>query len=197
MTPLGSLQRQITSLELRNEALLQRAVDAEQVMAAFARGEVDAVALEGSATPVLLHAAQEKLRASQHLLRAIFDGALDPMVLTDGDARYVDANPAACELFALPLQQLIGRSASEFLGAELLSEAAYLGFRAQGHRRGSCELKRADGSRRLVEFSSVSSVSPGLDMHVLRDVTDRIAADAAVQRSEARFRTLPVEACCT
>jgi len=184
------LERRVASLQLRNEELLQRAVNAEQVMAAFVRGEVDAVAVEASATPVLLHAAQEKLRANQHLLRAIFDGALDPMVLSDGDGRYVDANPSACELFALPLQQLLGRSATEFVGTELLSEAAYLDFREQGHMRGSCELLRLDGSRRLLEFSSVSSVSPGIDLHVLRDITDRSAAETAVQRSEARFRTL-------
>jgi PAS domain S-box-containing protein len=184
------LQRELASLRLRNEELLQRAVDAEQVMAAFARGEIDSVALEASATPVLLHAAQEKLLASQHLLRAIFDGALEPMVLTDRDARYVDANPAACELFALPLAQLIGRSVVELVGTELVSEAAYAGFRAQGHRRGSFELQRPGGSRRMVEFSSVSNVSPGLDLHVMRDVTDHHLAVEALRTSEAELRLL-------
>ena len=181
------LHRELALLRLRNEELLQRTADAEQVMTAFARGEVDAVALEASATPVLLHAAQEKLLASQNLLRAIFDGALEPMVLTDGDARYVDANPAACELFALPLAQLIGRSVADLVGTELVSEAAYPGFRAQGHGRGSFELQRPGGSRRLMEFSSVSNVSPGLDLHVMRDITERVQAEETSRESHHRL----------
>ena len=68
LAAVDSLRRRLASLELHNEALLRRAVEAEQVMNAFVRAEVDAVVLETLATPVLLHAAQAKLRSSQRLL---------------------------------------------------------------------------------------------------------------------------------
>jgi hypothetical protein len=74
-------RREIESLRQRNEQLERRAVEAEQAIAAFAYGEVDAVTLETSATPVLLHVAQDSLRRNEQLLRAIFDGALDAMLL--------------------------------------------------------------------------------------------------------------------
>jgi PAS domain S-box-containing protein len=184
------LHREIETLQMRNEALLRRALDAEHVMEAFAHGEVDAVTLGASATPVLLRAAQESQRASQQLLRAIFDGAMEPMVLTNADRKYVDANSAACELYGFPLDQLIGRSVAEFIGPELTDDTAYRRLREQGHMRGRFTLERRDGTQRLLEFSSVANVSPGLDLSVMRDITERNAMEAAVARSEARFRTL-------
>lgn len=65
----GDLHREIESLRKLNDELLRRALSAEQGMAAFARGEVDAVRLEASATPVLLLAAQESLRRNEQLLQ--------------------------------------------------------------------------------------------------------------------------------
>ena len=38
--------------------------------------------------------------------RAIFVHALDPMLVADNDARYVDANPAACEWLGLSIEEL-------------------------------------------------------------------------------------------
>ncbi len=38
---------------------------------------------------------------SDEVFRALFEGALDSMLLADDDARYVDANPAACVFLGL------------------------------------------------------------------------------------------------
>ena len=183
------LRRENASLTARNEDLLRRAAAAEQGMVALARGEVDAVGTEGSATPVLLLAAQEGLRRNEQLLRAIFDGALEPMVLTDHQGEYVDANPAACELYGLTRDQLIGRNFADVAGAELASEASYRAFREHGRMRGQFTFTRAGVTRHL-EYSSVSNVAPGLDLSVMRDVTERQAAEDLVRRSEGRFRAL-------
>ncbi len=187
---VSDLQDQLKTLHAQNEELRQRALDAEQRLAAFVRGEVDAVRLDASATPVLLVAAQEKLRSSHQLLRAIFDGALEPMVLTDAAGRYVGANRAACDLYGVPREQLVGRHRSDLGAAAVADETSGVGFRERGHMRGTFTLERADGTRRALEFSSVSNVAPGLDLSVMVDVTDRVAAQAALERSEARFRTL-------
>ncbi|HEY0465745.1 MAG TPA: PAS domain S-box protein [Polyangiaceae bacterium] len=69
MSELEDLRGENDSLRGRSQQLLRRALDAEQALDAFARGEVDAVALESSVTPVLLHAAQEDLRDSEQALR--------------------------------------------------------------------------------------------------------------------------------
>jgi two-component system, cell cycle sensor histidine kinase and response regulator CckA len=69
VTELEDLRRENDSLRERDQHLLRRALDAEQALDALARGEVDAVVLESSVTPVLLHAAQEELRYSEQALR--------------------------------------------------------------------------------------------------------------------------------
>ncbi len=164
--------------------------EANETIRALAKGEIDTILPDGMATPVLLHQAQQKLRRSEQLLRAVFDGALEPMVLTDGDGRYVDANRAACELYGLPLEQLTGRGMAEFTGADGVDDAAYESFREQGYMRGRFVLDRSNGSRRMLEYSAVSNVAPGLDLSVMRDITDRTAAEDALRRNESLFRAV-------
>jgi PAS domain S-box-containing protein len=167
----GGLRRQVESLQVQNEELLRRALDAEDVVAAFARGEIDTVTFQGSEKPMLLRAAQEEHERSEQLLRAVFDGALDAMLLTDDENRYVDANPAACELIGLPREQLLGRSITDFIVPGFDAAAAFQAFREQGSMQGQVPLRRPDGSERIVEYSSVASVARGLHLSVLRDIT--------------------------
>ncbi len=184
------LRRVNAALRKHNLQLQRRAEDAEQALAAIARGEVDAVTVAGTTTPVLLQAAQASLRHSELLLRSVFDGALDAMLLADDVGVYVDANPAACELFGLPRAQLLGRSIAEFAAPGYDGAAAYQAFRTHGHVRGRFPLIRPDGGRRELDYSAVAGVAPGLNLSVLRDITDRIEAEAALRRSETRFRAM-------
>jgi two-component system, cell cycle sensor histidine kinase and response regulator CckA len=173
-----------------NGQLERRAVEAEQAIAAFAHGEVDAVTLEASATPVLLQGAQDSLRRNEQLLRAIFDGALDAMLLADDEGSYIDANHAACALFQAPREKLMGRNISELAAPDGPGEAARLAVEGDGHRRGSFLLERADGSRRMLDCRARRDVLPGLHLYVLRDITEQVASEDAVRRSEAHFRAV-------
>jgi PAS domain S-box-containing protein len=190
VSEVATLQRALDSLRQEHEQLQRRAADAEQAVAAFARGEVDAVTLADSATPLLLHAAQDELRKSEHLLRAIFDGAGDAMLLADDGGRYLAANVAACELFQRPSAEIVGHTISELAIPAHETDAALVALRKSSHTGAHFPLERPDGSRRLLDYSAVPNVAPGLHLSVLRDVTDRIAADDAVRRSEALFRAV-------
>ncbi len=186
----GDLLRQIEALRESNVHLQRRTADAEQALAALAGGEVDAVMVEASATPVLLHAAQATLRRSEQLLRAVFDGTMDAMLLADDRGVYLDANQAACALFQVPRGELIGRSISEFAGPEYDAEAAYRVFQRDGQMRGVFPLLRPDGTVRTLDYSARANVVPGLHLSVLRDVTDQLAAVDGLRRSEALFRAV-------
>lgn len=86
------------SLRQEIAELREQLADAEETVRALTNREVDAVATEAGVPPVLLRGAQEQLREDEHLLRAVFDGALDAMLLADDRGFYVQANAAACEL---------------------------------------------------------------------------------------------------
>src|SRR4051812_34103729 len=96
-------------LRRENESLRVELARARQALAAIAEGQIDAVASATTGTPLLLRAAQEELRANRHLLRAVFDGITDALLLIDANGTLVDVNPAACALFGLAKKELLGR----------------------------------------------------------------------------------------
>ena len=169
------------ALQLEVDDLRHRLADAEQAVRALSGGEVDAIAKEAGETPLLLKAAQEKLREREHQLRAIFDGALDAMLLADDAGNYKDVNPAACKLFGVSREELLSRNIQDF-GAE--KDGPLDAWRVRdGHSSGQSRLARADGEKRDIEFSSTANVLPGLHLVVLRDLTER-------RRAESRFESM-------
>ncbi|MDB4937020.1 MAG: histidine kinase [Labilithrix sp.] len=171
-------------LRHRNEELERRLSVAEQMVLALASGQLDSVAAGEGGTPLLLRVAQAKLREREQILRAIFDSALDAMLLCDDRGRSVDANPAACKLFGLAYHSLLGRSIAELAAPGYAPAVEWNAFLAQGSLRGDFPLLRPDGERRELEFSAVANVIPGLHLSVLRDVTERKQADEELRKSQ-------------
>ncbi|HSO31477.1 MAG TPA: PAS domain S-box protein, partial [Labilithrix sp.] len=164
----------IADLERRNEEL------ARQV-----------ATLQAASTPNLL-AAQAKLQQSQHVLRSVFDGVLDAITLADDAGRLVDANPAACELFGLPQEQVLGRSLVELLSSEHVPPERWESFLREGRRRSHLELPRADGTARSLDTAGVANIVPGIHLVVFRDVTELAARDHALR--ETRYLLEEAEA---
>ena len=113
------------------------------------------------------------LRASEELFRAVFDRAGDALLIADDEGRWVDVNPAACEL--------LGRSREELLALRV-GEASHDGERAadvfdqlleQGEAAGTYVVLRADGTTREVEYLARANVLPGRHLTLVRDVTER------------------------
>ena len=183
MTELDQLRRDNAVLAEYNTRLLRRAVHAEQAVEAFARGEVDAVASESSTTPVMLRVAQEQVRESRQLLRAIFDGALDAIVLADDDGTFLDANPAASKLFGLRHVELLGCRIADFMPYPGGGLADFAELRTRGYMVGVFPIRLRDGTTRTLEHRAVANVMPGKHLSILRDVSDRVAADAELRAS--------------
>jgi HTH-type transcriptional regulator, bacterioopsin transcriptional activator and related proteins len=79
---------------------------------------------------------------------AIFEYSLDPMLVAADDARYIDANPAACEFFGLSRAELCARRVVDFAppAAKAQFDAVWKLFLRAGQPRG--ELTRPREARR-------------------------------------------------
>jgi len=177
-------------LQRENAALREQLSDAKQALEAMARGEVDAVAAADAGMPVLLRAAQEELRSSRALLRAVFDGSIDALLLVDDRGTYVDANVAAAALFGVPREKLLGANARDHAPHGFDVGVRLHALLESGRLKEQLPLTRADGTLRVLELSAVANVAPGLHLLTLHDVSERVAAEDALRRSEVRFRAM-------
>ena len=145
---------------------------------------------DGSHSPTLLRAAQDTLRDSQHLLRSVFDASMDALLLVNHHGHFEDANPAACTLFGLPREKLLGRTLMEFAAPGYAAGAPSRAFVERGSMERTFPLVRPDGALRVLDYRTVANVAPGLHLSALRDITDRHAAEDALRRNEKLFRAV-------
>jgi signal transduction histidine kinase/CheY-like chemotaxis protein len=69
-------------------------------------------------------------------------------------------------------------------------EEAWRAFLARGYAHGQLRLTHSDGTRFVVEYRAKANILPGLHISVLRDVTDRSAAQRALRENEQAQRFL-------
>lgn len=131
---------------------------------------------------------ERMLAERERQLSALFESAIDAMIVTDDEGHIVEANPAATDLFGLPREQLLGRTAEEFAERGVDVPKMRERFIRQGKMSGEFRLVRPDGKARELDFRATASFLPGRHLSVLRDVTDK-------KRLEERLRhTLKMEA---
>lgn len=112
------------------------------------------------------------LERQEQKFRAVFEEAFDAMVITDDNGVCTDANPAACDLFGVAKDELLGRAIEEFTPEDDGSEAAWQDLQQSDHDWERLPLVRADGERRVVEFTATQGILPDRNLAVLRDVTE-------------------------
>jgi PAS domain S-box-containing protein len=137
-------------------------------------GEV--VGITGSAMDIT------DIRTRQEQLRAIFEGALEAILITDNEGAYVEGNPAACQLLGLQLSELLGKRIADFMEPSFDFEQAWHNFQKQGQKTGELRLLRPDGTVREVEYAARANFLPGRHLSVLRDITVRSGGSAAGER---------------
>jgi PAS domain S-box-containing protein len=183
----GKAQGQDTGEVARLRSQLE---ESQQTIRALINNAIDTVAEAPSSGPVLLRTAQAALRRSEQQLRAVFASALDAMLLADDTGGYIDANPSACELFGATREVIIGKCIADFSEHREGFAENWTSFLDAGHAAGEFVVVRADGDKRIVEFRATANILPGTHLSVLRDVTARHAAEAAVAASQRRLRGL-------
>lgn len=124
-------------------------------------------------------------RSRKRLLQPLLENAQDAIALVDDAGCFLDANLAACQLFGLSRQALLGRTLPDFINA------------GNGHERLNLQTsQRQIGELRLVnsgpvpcevEYSLTPAVLPHGHLLVLRDISRRKAAiEDELQRQRQR-----------
>lgn len=129
-------------------------------------------------------------RRDARVFETLFEQALDAVLIADDERRYVEANPAACELIGLGRESIIGRRIEEFF--EVLENQtvpeAWRAFQRDGTQTGVCRGRRPDGSFRYAWFQAKANFSRGLHLSILRDVTEQRATEEARSTANRELR---------
>jgi PAS domain S-box-containing protein len=139
--------------------------------------------------------AEQDLRESRQRFRDLFENSPDAIFVEDLDGTVLDVNFAACVLHGMTREQLIGKNAANDLVPPALRENARRDFQKLASGKLSwieAEILTADGNSTPVEVRAGRveySGKPALLLHV-RDITERRAAETAVQSSEMLFRSV-------
>ena len=139
--------------------------------------------------------AEQDLRESRQRFRDLFENSPDAIFVEDLDGTVLDVNFAACVLHGLTREQLIGKNTLNDLIPPSRRENARRDFQKLASGKLSWvggESLTADGNSTPVEVRAGRveyNGKPALLLHV-RDITERRAAEAAVQSSEMLFRSV-------
>jgi PAS domain S-box-containing protein len=128
-----------------------------------------------------------QLQQQEHQWKALFDHALDAIAIANDDGYYVDANPAACELFGVSGDELLRSRVADFTDPNVDFDPLWQQFLQQGQLSGEFRLHRPDGTTRDTEFNAIANFIPGRHLSILRDVSDRKQLELSFQSSQAQL----------
>jgi PAS domain S-box-containing protein len=112
------------------------------------------------------------LRTRENDLRKLLASALDAVVVTDVDHRFLAANPKALDLFGVSGANLRNFTIDAFLprGQILYFDGNGSPFIGREVRHGECKIRRMDGSLRAAEYSFVANFVPRRHLCRFRNV---------------------------
>lgn len=161
--------------------------------------ETLAVATRSMAMAIRRRQAETALRDSEAMVRAIFETAVEGIVVSDAQGTIITVNHATERLFGYSAAELIGQNVRKLMPPPYADEHDnYIArYRMSGERRimGTGREVRGlhrDGSIIDIAVSVSEIVVDGRTLFtgIIHDITQRKKAEAALKESEERFRVL-------
>jgi PAS domain S-box-containing protein len=130
------------------------------------------------------------LDATEREYKSVFDSTLDGIVILDDRGVCLEANPAALNLFGVDRDGLVGVPIEKFyLGTGEFKDNWHR-FLDHGREHRETRVLRGDGRAIFVEYTAKAHFLPGRHVAVLRDISRRKQAEAALRESEERFQQM-------
>ena len=128
--------------------------------------------------------AEDALRTSEAKFKAVFEQALDGIVLFDDQMNVLDANPAACRSFDHDCELLVGRPLTSFVPAASVRTLVEMDreLALTGAWRGVFAIMRRDGRLVPLEWSVSVHTAPNTRLALCTDITERTALEAHRER---------------
>ena len=140
-----------------------------------------------------LYAVEQQRTAALQRFEALIQSAGDAILLMDATGRIREANPKASTMYGYTLSELLGLQWAD-LSAEPIAEQATGDRSAPSSSASSYESthRRQDGAPLPVEITvtTLQLDEAPYTQAIVRDITQRQAAEVALQRSEERLRLL-------
>jgi PAS domain S-box-containing protein len=130
--------------------------------------------------------------ASHVDLVALFEHALDAVLIANDEGRFIGANPAACVLLGYSAEELLSMRWVDLAPPEARagSDGQWRGIPEAGTLAGRIQVHRKDGTLLDLEFRAVVKLLPGAHVAFIRDVTETERAFRELTESRDRLREI-------
>jgi PAS domain S-box-containing protein len=134
--------------------------------------------------------AEDALREQEHRYRWLFESSLDAVYVTrHSDGSILDANPAACALHGMSVEEIRERGRAGLVVADDLLAEGMVRRALQGEARTELNMRRKDGTTFPAEVESIIVGPDGSEFSafvIARDITERRRAEEELRAADRR-----------
>jgi two-component system cell cycle sensor histidine kinase/response regulator CckA len=131
-----------------------------------------------------LRKAEQEAASRDAEFRAIFEASSEGMLILNSDWVYLKANPAACQIFGLVSEAVVGQAHGSLLKSSVDVTEVRQRAMAEGGFTGEAAFQRTDGATRQVEYSIVPFFRENHHLIIMRDITERRSLEMQLSQAQ-------------